>query len=289
MIKSTPTRPALRYHGGKWLLAPWIISHFPPHRLYVEPYAGGAAVLLRKHRSYAEVYNDLDDEVCNLFRVLRNPTAANRLAELLELTPFARVEFDGAYDRTDDPLERARRTIVRSYMGFGTTTLRRSRTGFRAKGLRANQPPQIDWRNYPDHVEQLCDRLRGVVVENRPAIDCILHQDSRETLFYVDPPYVHTTRSAVTKTNGGSHLGNAYRFEMTDDDHRALAEVLHDVEGMVVLSGYSCDLYDCELYPDWQRYERVHQADGAQKRTEVLWLNPACSTARAAQQPRLIA
>lgn len=283
------TRPALRYHGGKWLLAPWIIAHFPAHRLYVEPYAGGAAVLLRKPRSYAEVYNDMDDEVCTLFRVLRDPPAAARLAELLELTPFARTEFDGAYEEASDPVERARRIIVRSYMGFGTTTLRRARTGFRAKGLRAGQPPQIDWRNYPEHVEQLVDRLRGVVIENRPALEVLKHQDSPETLFYVDPPYPHSTRSAVTKTNGGSHLGNAYRFEMTDDDHRALAEVLRSAAGMVVLSGYACDLYDRELYAGWERHKREHQADGARLRTEVLWLNPACSSALHRQQPRMFA
>lgn len=281
------SRPALRYHGGKWLLAPWLISHFPPHRLYVEPYAGGAAVLLRKERSYAEVYNDLDDEVCSLFRVLRDPAAGARLAELLYLTPFARAEFDGAYEPTDDPIERARRIVVRSYMGFGTTTLRRARTGFRAKGLRAGQPPQIDWQNYPEHVERLAKRLRGVVIENRPALEVLKHQDSPETLFYVDPPYVHATRSAVTKTNGGSHLGNAYRFEMTDDDHRALAEVLHGAAGMVALSGYACELYDRELYPTWERREREHQADGAQPRTEVLWLNPACVAALEASRAQM--
>lgn len=272
------TRPALRYHGGKWMLAPWIISHFPEHRLYVEPYAGGAAVLLRKVRSYAEVYNDLDDEVCSLFRVLRDPPAAAKLAELLHLTPFARTEFDLAYEPTDDPVEGARRVITRSYMGFGTTTRRRARTGFRAKGLRAGQPPQIDWRNYPEHVELLVDRLRGVVIENRPAIECIAHQDSPETLFYVDPPYVHATRTSLTKTNGGSHLGSAYRHEMTDTDHRELAEVLGRVEGMVVLSGYGGALYD-ELYADWRRVERECMADGARPRVEVLWINPACADA----------
>lgn len=281
-------RPALRYHGGKWMLAPWIIEHFPPHRIYAEPFAGAASVLLRKDRAYAEVYNDLDGEVCNLFAVLRDEDLALALAKLLYLTPFARAEFFGAYEPTEEPLERARRTIVRSFMGFGTTTLRHSRTGFRSKGLRAGQPPQIDWVNYPEQLQYFTERLRGVVIENRPAVDLIRHQDSDETLFYVDPPYVHDTRSSI-KT--GSHAGTAYRHEMTDEQHVELAEVLHEASGMVVLSGYACDLYDRDLYADWERRERQVLSDGAQPRTEVLWLNPACSAALVAApaQSRLIA
>ncbi len=274
-----PKRPVLRYHGGKWLLAKWIIGHLPPHRVYAEPFAGAASVLLRKERAYHEVYNDLDGEVVNLFRVLRDESLARRLAEVLHLTPFARVEFDQSYELTDDPVELARRTLIRSYMGFSTMTLRRQRTGFRAKGLRAHQPPQIDWRNYPAHVESVVDRLRGVVVENRPALELIAHQDGEQTLFYVDPPYVHRTRNSVCRTSGGSHLGNAYRHEMTDDDHRALAAALRGSKSMVVISGYACDLYDKELYPDWKRTERVTRADGAEPRTEVLWINPAAQAA----------
>lgn len=281
-----PTRPALRYHGGKWILAPWIIEHFPAHRVYVEPFAGAASVLLRKPRSYAEVYNDLDGEVCNLFRVLRDEDLAPKLAEQLRLTPFARDEFLGAYAPCEDHVERARRTVVRSFMGFGTTTLRHSRTGFRSKGLRAGQPPQVDWTNYPAHIHKLTDRLRGVVIENRPASELIAHQDGPEVLFYVDPPYVHDTRSAI-KT--GSHAGTAYRHEMTDADHEALAEQLRAVSGMVVLSGYHSALYDA-LYAGWERRERETLSDGAQPRTEVLWLNPACAEALAATgQQALIA
>lgn len=255
------------------MLAPWIIGFFPEHRVYVEPFAGAASVLLRKARSYAEVYNDLDDEVCNLFRVLRAEDLTAALAKLLYLTPFARAEFAGAYVPTNDPVERARRTIVRSFMGFGTTTLRHSRTGFRSKGLRVGQPPQIDWVNYPEQLRYFTERMRGVVIENRPAVDLIRHQDSPEALFYVDPPYVHDTRSAI---KNGSHNGTAYRHEMSDEQHRELAEVLHAAAGMVVLSGYASDLYDRELYSDWDRHERECLSDGAQPRTEVLYLNPAC-------------
>lgn len=259
----------------------------PAHRVYVEPFGGAASVLLRKPRAYAEVYNDLDGEVCNVFRVLRDPPAAARLAEQLHLTPFAREEFKDSYQPTDDAVERARRTMVRSFMGFGTTTLRESRTGFRGNGIRVGQPPQIDWALFPPQVELFVERLRGVVIENREASDLIAQQDRPETLFYVDPPYVHETRSALTR---GSHRGTAYRHELTDADHAALAEQLHGCAGMALVSGYPCDLYE-RLYRGWQRVERPHHADGARDRIEVLWINPACSEALAqgAAQQELIA
>lgn len=285
---SDPTRPVMRYHGGKWKLAPWIIEHMPEHRIYVEPFAGAASVLLRKPRAYAEIYNDLDGEVCNVFRVLRDPAAAALLAEQLRLTPFAREEFRESYQPTTEPVERARRTIARSFMGFGTTTLRESRTGFRSNGIRVGQPPQIDWALYPEQLQHFVERLRGVVIENREASAVIEQQDRPETLFYVDPPYVHETRSALRR---GSHHGSAYRHELTDADHVALAEQLHEIDGMVILSGYPCELYDRELYADWQRLERPHHADGAQDRIEVLWINEPCTEAleRGRSQQRLIA
>src|SRR5690606_6837914 len=96
-------RPIIRYHGGKWRIAPWIISHFPEHRVYVEPFGGGGSVLLRKPRSYAEVYNDLDGEIVNLFRVARD--CGDELIRSVELTPFARDEFMLAYEETEDPIE----------------------------------------------------------------------------------------------------------------------------------------------------------------------------------------
>ena len=137
-----PWRPALRWHGGKWRLAPWIIGHFPPHRIYVEPYGGAGSVLLRKARAYAEVYNDLDDWVVGLFRVLRDPAQAAQLVRALRLTPFARAEFDAAVEPSADAVEMARRLCVRSFMGFGSNAHSSSptaaKTEFRATGFRAN-------------------------------------------------------------------------------------------------------------------------------------------------------
>jgi DNA adenine methylase len=269
-------RPVLRYHGGKWILAPWIIGFFPKHRIYVEPFGGGASVLIRKPRSYAEVYNDLDDEIVNVFRILRDSRQAEELARLISLTPWSRTEFYAAYEPTEDPLERARRTIARAYMAFGTTSRRANRTGFRVRCYRQHTTAPRDWVRYPAAIAAFCERLKGVAIENRDALMVMAQQDSPETLHYLDPPYPRSTRPSQ---KWDSRNDRAYAHEMTDDDHRELARIAHQLDGFVMISGYPCELYDRELYHDWQRHERGHLADGAQKRTEVLWLNPACVSA----------
>jgi DNA adenine methylase len=261
-----PTRPVLRWHGGKWMLAPWIISHFPEHRVYTEAFGGAASVLLRKPRSYAEIYNDLDGEVVNLFRVLQDPASAERLVNLLRLTPFAREEFELAYQETEDPIERARRLVIVSFMGFGSNGHNTEvRTGFRANSNRSSTTPAHDWANYPDCLRAVIDRLARVVIESKDALELVLQHDQDDALHYVDPPYVHSTRDA-----GGRQRD--YRFEMDDVGHRALAGVLRAAKGGVVLSGYPCPLYE-ELYGDWHKIERTALADGARKRVEVLWIN----------------
>lgn len=266
-------RPIVRYHGGKWMLAPWIIENLPAHRVYVEPFGGGGSVLLRKPRSYAEVYNDLDAEIVNLFRVARED--GDRLASALRLTPFARTEFEQAYTATADPLEQARRTVVRAFMGFGSNAHNKP-TGFRNNSNRSGTTPAHDWANYPDAFEKIIDRLQGVVIENRDAMSLIPQMDGVGTLFYVDPPYVAETRNK----------GDDYRHEMTDAQHADLATVLHSVDGMVVLSGYPSDLYS-SLYRDWDRIDRHAHADGARDRVECLWFNAAACNGQA--QQRLIA
>ena len=259
-------RPIVRYHGGKWKLAPWIVSNFPPHRVYVEPFGGGASVLLRKPRTYAEVYNDLDGEIVNLFRVARDQ--GEKLAQACELTPFARVEFEQSYDPSGDPLEQARRTIARSFMGFGSAGASGQSTGFRANSNRSGTTPAHDWMNYPDHLRRNILRLRGVVIEQRDALTVMQTHDSDQTLHYVDPPYVHSTRNLRTRAP-------AYKHELTDEDHEALAAGLRNLRGMVVVSGYRCDLYDA-LYSGWQRIDQAAHADGAKARVESLWLSPNC-------------
>lgn len=277
-----PERPILRYHGGKWLLAPWILSHFPEHRVYVEPYGGGASVMLQKARSYGEVYNDLDGEIVNLFRVVRDH--GPQLEERLRMTPFARDEFQLAYEPCEDALEQARRTMARSFMGFGSAAASGAKTGFRANSNRSGTTPAHDWQNYPDNIAPIMDRLRGVVIENKDAREVMLQHDTPETLHYVDPPYVFDTRSMANP-----YCKKGYRHEMTDDQHRELAATLRELRGMVIVSGYACPLYDEELYSGWFRVERPALADGARPRVEILWMNDLCAEKQVRQQERLFA
>lgn len=265
----TTDRPVLRYHGGKWKLAPWIIGHFPPHHAYVEPYGGSASVLLRKPPSAQEVYNDLDGEIVNVFRVLREPGSATRLKSLLELTPFARAEYDLSYATSDDPVEQARRTIIRSYMGFGSAAVSSQyKSGFRSKRTNSSLPSS-EWSRYTDSIAAFVRRLRAVTVECRPAFEILRRYDNAGTLFYVDPPYSRGSRT--------SH-GDCYRYEMTDDEHEELSEVLRSLSGMTVLSGYATPLYE-RLYADWTMMTRITRSAANSVRRECLWLSPNVRTA----------
>jgi len=261
MIPTKCTRPVLRWHGGKWILAPWITSQFPEHRVYVEPFGGAASVLMRKSRSYAEVYNDLDDEVVNLFRILRSDDALS-LVDGLKNTPFAAEEFAAAYQFSDCSMERARRTIIRSFMGFGSNGVHQ-KTGFRSNSNRSGTTPARDWVNYPDALLAVVERLRGVVILNRDAIEVMAAHDGPDTLHYVDPPYIFETRKDTK---------HDYAHELTDDQHADLLSFIKTLTGKVVLSGYPHPSYDTAL-EGWTRVDRPALADGAAKRTEVLWMN----------------
>lgn len=261
-------RPPLRYFGGKWLLAPWIISHFPSHEIYTEVYCGSASVLIRKQRSKGEVINDRFGSIVNLFQVLRDPIQASKLKNLLELTPFARDEFNKSQrldlTQINDPIEHARVFIFRSFAGFGSGSgIGVHKTSFRPNLSKGNSIPAAQWRNYPKEIEAFCKRLQGVVIENRDAIHVLQQHDTCNTLHYVDPPYLMSTRYAGRKT---------YAHEMDDADHQKLAQVLGQLKGMVVLSSYESNLYN-ELYSGWYKSIKEHRADGQAKRTEVLWLN----------------
>ena len=270
-----PKRPIMRYHGGKWRMASWIIAHLPPHRIYVEPFGGAASVLLKKPRAYAEIYNDLDGEVVNIFRVLQDPATAAELKRRCELTPFSRAEFERAYEETDDAIEAARRMLIRSWMGHGASGVRKHRTGFRVNPFRQRTTAAGDWNGWPAAIPDFTERLRGVTIESRPAPLLIARMDEAETLFYVDPPYMFATRSQ--KRSRGD-LYHGYRHELTDEDHAALLRQLKALTGMVVLSGYDSDLYALEL-KGWTRIEKQAFADRGGSRTEVIWLNRAAVAA----------
>ena len=262
-MSKTAMRPALRYYGGKWRTAPWILSHFPPHVCYVEPFGGAASVLIQKERSQIEVYNDLNSDVVSYFRVLREQPEA--LSRAVYLTPYAREEYDLATsgEEVADPVERARRFCVWSWQSQYFKL--RSKSGWRViNNDSRSQSPAADWANMT-HLNAIADRFRKVQIEHGPAIDVIKRYDSPETLFYVDPPYVLDTR--VDRS--------AYVHEMSDSDHAALAEALHAAKGSVVLSGYRSDLYEA-LYSDWWSADttsRINSPNGAKLATETVWTN----------------
>lgn len=220
-------------------------------------------MLLRKDRSYCEVYNDLSSEMVNLFRMARD--RGKDLRRLVELTPFAREEFGLSYHQSDDPLEQARRTMVRCGMGVGSTaTSAQHKTGFRGSATRRGTHPATDWASLGVNLATVIERLQGVIIEHRPALEVIRYYDSPKTLHYIDPPYVPSTR---TWQSGKGH----YLHDMTESDHVALAEVLQSTEGCVIISGYPCELYD-SLYSGWTRVEKEALADNHACRTEVLWM-----------------
>jgi DNA adenine methylase len=261
----------LRYFGGKWAIAPWVLAHLPPHRIYVEPFGGAASILLRKPRSKIEVYNDLDEEIVGIFRVVQDPAQCAALMRRLRRTPYSRREFELAFQASADPVIRAQRAITRAYQSFHHEALfnpkkttfadARHRTGGHSKAH--------EWMNYPRSLAAVSRRLRGVVIECRDAREVIRAQDCPDTLFFVDPPYVPSTRSSA-----------GYRCELTEADHIALLDQLKAVKGMVVLAGYPSDLYDSAL-KGWKRVERGHYAAGSLKqRTEVLWISPRAVKAK---------
>lgn len=263
-------RPALRYFGGKWKIAPWIISHFPPHRIYVELFGGGASVLLRKPRCYAEVYNDLDSEIVDTFRCFQQYFGP--LSHRLRNTPFAREEYDLAYEATEDPVERAARVIVRSWMGFGNSAQRAGgKTGFQSMTEITGSSKASQWATYLDVLEQFHDRFMGITIENRNALEVIDQQDTAQTLFFADPPYVPTTRKS-----------GEYKYEMTLEDHVALCGRLQAVKGMVILCGYENEIYD-GLGWEKHKYLTTSMASRENARTEVIWLNPAAAKSQVQQ------
>lgn len=259
---------ALKWWGGKHYLAPWIISHMPPHRNYVEPFFGGGQVLFAKEpEGISEVANDIDGELMNFWRVLQHADQFSRLKRRLEATPFAEQEFElSITPHLAGEVERAAMLFVRcrqSLAGRGKTFAPVSKTRTR----RGMNEQVSAWLAAIDGLPDVHARLRRVLILNRPALGVIREFDGPDTLFYLDPPYLHETRAAA----------DVYRYEMTATDHAELLARLRTLRGRVILSGYPSALYDTELAA-WRRVTRTepnHAAGGESKRemTEVLWMN----------------
>lgn len=264
------TRPALRFYGGKWLLAPWVISHFPDHHTYVEPFAGGASVLLNKEPAPFEVLNDADSNVVNYFRVLRQRPLD--LKRAIDFTPFSREEVYASCEPTEDPLEAARRFHVRAWQTqHGAPHMGANGWRFGRRGGNDKRSAVDDW-NDTARLPAIAQRLKNVQVEHDDALKVITRFDTDRTLFYCDPPYLMSTRSDRWARNG-------YRFEMDDAAHEQLAAALRSIKGMAVVSGYPSPAYD-RLYAGWTKRAKKGRSlrNGTSfDRIEVLWISPAAA------------
>ncbi len=270
-------RALLRYYGGKHKLAHWVVEHLPPHRVYIEPFCGAASVFFRKEPSYGEVLNDMAGDIVNFFRVLQNDVTREELRRLLLLTPFAREEYDMAHEESADPVENARRLLIRSMMGYHSDSVNpaNNRSGFRHDCNRSWSLPVHNWRDYPDYMEGFAHRLRDAVIENIDAFRLFEKWRTKaDHLWYVDPPYPHHTRTAANR--------HKYVVEMSDADHRRLVGVLQSLAGMVVLSGYPTDMYRPLEDAGWTKIEKTVRNTTFQsgERTECLWMNPAAMEAK---------
>lgn len=258
------------WYGGKFSHLSWLLPLLPKCHHYCEPFAGSGAALINREPSSVETYNDIDGDVVNFFRVLRD--RKEELIQSISLTPFSREEYHraiyGAMHGISD-VERARRFYIKA---------RQTRTGLAQMASlgrwanckntsRAGMSGVVSrWLGGIDALDEIAQRLIRVQIENRPAIDVIRLYDSQRTLFYCDPPYLHATR-------GDS---KAYGFEMDDRQHREFAEVVNKCRGKVAISGYDHPLMD-ELFKPGRWFKTngkdktIHSTKG--KRTEVLWTN----------------
>jgi len=262
-------RGVFPYYGGKSKIAEKIVSLFPEHKVYVEPFGGAASVLLTKPPSPIEVYNDLNEEVVNFFQVLRE--RLHELQLLLYFTPYARAEFERCLEPSGDRLERARKTFVRQRMGFsGVQRLTRGNWSYSKSQSAGGMAKAVNaFRTGIDYLTCVAERFAGVQIECLPALEVIKRYDSPDTLVYADPPYPLESRCTE----------DMYELEMSEDAHRELAAVLNSIKGKALVSGYSCSLYN-ELYADWNRLEfqskahaKLRAGESRSDRVEVVWAN----------------
>ena len=250
----------MKYPGSKWGIAKWIIHFFPEHHSYLEPFFGSGAVLFQKPRSNIETVNDLDGNVVNLFEWIKKDP--EKLAHEIYYTPYARQVYEDAFAaEPEDSLLRAVNFYIRINMG----------QGFRTNGEKVGWKNDVqgrerayaskEWCILPKKIMQAAERLRGVQIENRPAVEVIQRFNSPKVLVYADPPYVMGTRH-----------GKQYRYEMDDKEQEALLDVLLTHKGPVLISGYENDLYNDRLR-GWHKEETVSYSQVCTKKQEVLWMN----------------
>lgn len=250
----------MKYPGSKWSIANWIINFFPEHHSYLEAFLGSGAVLFNKPRSNIETVNDLDGNVVNLFDwIKRDP---ERLAHEIYYTPYARQVYEDAFEtKSKDSLERAVNFYIRLNMGHGFRTTG-EKVGWKndVQG-RERAYASREWCELPEKIMQAAERLRGVQIENRPAVELIERFNYPNVLVYCDPPYVLQTRH-----------GKQYMYELDNKGQNDLLDVLLTHRGPVLLSGYDNDLYNDRL-KGWYKEETTSYSQVCSKKREILWMN----------------
>lgn len=250
----------MKYPGSKWKLAKWIIGFFPQHHSYLEPFFGSGAVLFNKPRSNIETVNDLDGNVVNLFEWIKKDP--ERLARAIYWTPYARQVYEDVFAAVpEDRFEKAVNFYIRLNMGRGFRTTE-EKVGWKndIQGRERAYAAQ-NWVHLPEKIMQAAERLRGVQIENRPAVDLIRRFNYPNVLIYADPPYVLDTRH-----------GKMYRHEMDNAAHADLLEALLAHKGPVILSGYDNPLYQ-EMLKGWHREQKESRTQSLALKTEMLWMN----------------
>lgn len=269
----------MRYFGGKWQLRHWIIQHLPEHKFYAEPFAGAASILLAKAPAPGgEILNDLNRDIINLFRVMQNPRASSELFRRLHWTPFSKAELETSFLPSECPVERARRMLIRSFMGVEVAGVRGTRSGFRMGNVDLNRVDQNgvitfrncarDWSNWLLALPAIRQRLSAVMIYERDALEFIDLMDSPECLLYLDPPYHPETRSRA-------HVGSRYKVEFSEEQHLLLIARLLRCKAQCVLSGYPHKSYSLLEDFGWRRVEKDYRANmSLHRRTECLWISP---------------
>ena len=250
--------PLLKYPGAKNRLATWIVSHIPPHKVYCEPFLGSGAVFLNKKPSYNEILNDLDDDVYNFFKAVReNPEG---LCKLIEATPYSRTEYSAAYmDEPVSDLEQARRFAVKCWQGFGFGN--KYKNGYR-RGIGAASPnPAKAWAKLPDTIQLSTERLKNAQIEHKDALELISDLYGEDTFIYIDPPYLQDTRKKYL-----------YNHEMTDEQHMKLLQIVRESDCKIMISAYENELYNTELI-GWRKEHKSTTAECSRRRIETLYMN----------------
>lgn len=251
----------MHYPGGKKRIAPWIVKKMPDHHSYLEPFFGCGAVLFEKEPAPIETVNDLDSEIVNFFRVVRDPDRRERLCEAVAYTPYSREIYEEGFKREyKSDIEKALWFVMRSMQSHGFRITEKSGWKKDVYGREAAYAVRY-WNRLPEALQYMGRRLKSVQIENRPAVELIKAFDHENVLIYCDPPYVMSTRGR-----------KQYRHEMPDEDHEELLQVIKRSKAKIMISGYDCELYDRYLH-DWRKEQIASRTQSLARRMETLWMN----------------